>query len=77
MNNHNYNENFEDSIVYKETVYFHLSSAPEAKEGIQALHVTLSIDYHKSVGGMIPTESQMLGFSHSAQDHRCDVRHII
>ena len=50
--------------INRSTVYFHFSFAPEAKAGIQALHVTLSVDYHKSVGGIFPSESQMLGFSH-------------
>ena len=47
MNNH-INEHFEESIVYKKTVYFHIHGfALEAKAGIQALHVTLSVDYRE------------------------------
>ena len=71
MNDHN-NENFEESIVFKQTVNFHFHRfALEAK----ALHVILSVDYHKA--WYIPNRIANTRNFPLSTYHRCDVRHII
>ena len=85
MNNqYHSNENFKESIVN----YFHFQfragskSADPSAHTYQTVHMTLSIEFRKNEdvqkhSGVFPTDSQMLGFSHWAQYHRCDDRIII